>query len=49
MAEEVVEMQEVKEEEQNQLLANQNDYLEVGVHIATKVKSAGMKRFIYKR
>ena len=30
------------------LLASQNDYLEVGVHIATKVKSAGMKRFIYK-
>lgn len=30
------------------LLAPQNDYLEVGIHIATKVKSAGMKRFIYK-
>ncbi len=30
------------------LLVNQNDYLEVGIHIATKVKSAGMKRFIYK-
>ena len=32
----------------SQFLANQNDYLEVGIHIATKVKSAGMKRFIYK-
>ncbi len=31
-----------------QFLVNQNDYLEVGIHIATKVKSAGMKRFIYK-
>ena len=30
------------------LLANQNDYLESGVHIATKVKSPGMKQFIYK-
>ena len=30
------------------MLANQNDYLESGVHIATKVKSPGMKQFIYK-
>ena len=44
MAEEIAEVQ----ERQEQLLVNQNDYLEVGVHIATKVKSAGMKRFIYK-
>jgi len=29
-------------------LANQNDYLEAGIHIATKVKSFGMERFIYK-
>ncbi len=36
------------EVQENGLLVNQNDYLEVGVHIATKVKSAGMKRFIYK-
>ncbi len=33
---------------EEQLLANQNDYLESGVHIATKVKSPGMKQFIYK-
>lgn len=33
---------------ESQLLVNQNDYLEVGIHIATKVRSAGMKRFIYK-
>jgi small subunit ribosomal protein S2 len=36
------------QQQQSQLLVDQNDYLEVGVHIATKVKSAGMKRFIYK-
>lgn len=36
------------EESQQGFLVNQNDYLEVGIHIATKVKSAGMKRFIYK-
>ena len=29
-------------------IANQNDYLEAGIHIATKVKSPGMERFIYK-
>jgi small subunit ribosomal protein S2 len=29
-------------------LANQNDYLEAGIHIATKMKSPGMKKFIYK-
>ena len=33
---------------EEQLLANQNDYLESGVHIATKVKSPCMKQFIYK-
>jgi small subunit ribosomal protein S2 len=33
---------------EEQLLANQNDYLEAGVHIATKVKSPGMKKFIYR-
>ncbi|MEM3841256.1 MAG: 30S ribosomal protein S2 [Candidatus Micrarchaeaceae archaeon] len=33
---------------EEQLLANQNDYLESGIHIATKVKSPGMKQFIYK-
>ncbi|MEM0107002.1 MAG: 30S ribosomal protein S2 [Candidatus Micrarchaeaceae archaeon] len=31
-----------------ELLANQNDYLEAGIHIATKVKAPGMTRFIYK-
>ncbi len=30
------------------LLMNQNDYLEAGIHIATKVKAPGMSRFIYK-
>jgi small subunit ribosomal protein S2 len=35
-------------EQSESFLAPQNDYLEVGIHIATKVKSAGMKRFIYK-
>ncbi|MEM0149539.1 MAG: 30S ribosomal protein S2 [Candidatus Micrarchaeaceae archaeon] len=33
---------------EEQLLANQNDYLEAGMHIATKVKTPGMKKFIYK-
>ncbi len=33
---------------EDELLANQNDYLEAGIHIATKTKSPGMKRFIYK-
>ncbi|MFI5412905.1 MAG: 30S ribosomal protein S2 [Candidatus Micrarchaeales archaeon] len=46
MVEEVQEQR--HDQSQLQLLVNQNDYLEVGVHIATKVKSAGMKRFIYK-
>ena len=31
-----------------EFIANQNDYLEAGIHIATKVKSPGMERFIYK-
>lgn len=31
-----------------ELLANQNDYLEAGIHIATKTRSPGMKKFIYK-
>jgi small subunit ribosomal protein S2 len=48
MAEEESEMQVQEVKQDQQLLVNQNDYLEVGVHIATKVKSAGMKRFIYK-
>jgi small subunit ribosomal protein S2 len=33
---------------EEELLANQNDYLEAGIHIATKSKSPGMKKFIYK-
>ena len=33
---------------EEELLANQNDYLEAGIHIATKVKSPGMGKFIYK-
>ena len=33
---------------EEELLANQNDYLEAGIHIATKTKSPGMKKFIYK-
>ena len=41
-------MTERQQQEQQQLLANHTDYLEVGVHIATKVKSPGMKHFIYK-
>ncbi|MCL5412701.1 MAG: 30S ribosomal protein S2 [Candidatus Marsarchaeota archaeon] len=35
-------------EDEAQLLANQNLYLEAGIHIATKVKSPGMKKFIYR-
>jgi small subunit ribosomal protein S2 len=31
-----------------ELLTNQNDYLEAGIHIATKTKSPGMKKFIYR-
>jgi small subunit ribosomal protein S2 len=34
--------------EEEQLLSNQNDYLSAGIHIGTKMKSPGMKRFIYK-
>ena len=34
--------------EEEQLLVNQNEYLEVGIHIASKSKMQGMKRFIYK-
>jgi small subunit ribosomal protein S2 len=33
---------------EEQLLANQEDYRDAGVHFATKVKSSGMKKFIYK-
>ncbi|ASI13365.1 30S ribosomal protein S2p [Candidatus Mancarchaeum acidiphilum] len=29
-------------------IASQNDYLESGIHIATKVKTPGTKKFIYK-
>lgn len=32
----------------NELLTDQAEYLEVGIHIGTKVKTPGMKRFIYK-
>ncbi len=35
-------------EEQQQLLIEQNNYLEAGIHIATKTKSPGMKKFISK-
>ncbi len=34
--------------EEEQLLINPNDYLKAGIHIATKVKSAGMAKFIMK-
>jgi small subunit ribosomal protein S2 len=34
--------------EEEQVLSNQNDYLSAGIHIGTKMKSPGMKRFIYK-
>jgi len=33
---------------EDELLVNQNEYLEEGIHIATKVKAPGMARFIYK-
>jgi small subunit ribosomal protein S2 len=33
---------------EEEFLANQIDYLEAGIHIATKMKSPGMKKFIYK-
>ncbi len=45
---ETVREQMMQEGQAEQLLTNQNDYLEVGIHIATKVKSPGMKKFIYK-
>ncbi len=41
-------MMKMPEEEIQELLANQNDYLEAGIHIATKMRSPGMKRFVYK-
>ncbi len=45
-------METVQEERHDEpgesLLVNRDDYLQVGINIATKVKSAGMKRFIYK-
>jgi small subunit ribosomal protein S2 len=31
-----------------ELLVNQNEYLEEGIHIATKIKTQGMAKFIYK-
>ncbi len=37
----------MSENEEN-LLVDHNLYLEAGIHIATKVKSPGMKKFIYK-
>ncbi len=52
---ESVGMEELKQEEghqaeqqQPQMLVNQNEYLEEGIHIATKVKAQGMERFVYK-
>jgi len=33
---------------EEEFLANQNEYLEAGIHIATKVKRPGMEKFIYK-
>ncbi len=33
---------------EEELLINPNDYLKAGIHIATKVKSAGMAKFIMK-
>lgn len=36
------------EEQQQQQPVDQTEYLEVGVHIGTKTKAPGMKRFIYK-
>ncbi len=32
----------------SEMLAEQSEYLEVGIHIGTKIKTPGMKRFIYK-
>lgn len=31
-----------------ELLVNQNEYLEEGIHIATKAKAQGMEKFVYK-
>ncbi len=31
-----------------ELLVNRNEYLEEGIHIATKIKAQGMARFVYK-
>ncbi len=33
---------------ENKMLVDQNEYLEVGIHIGTKVKTQGVKRYIYK-
>ncbi|MCL4389006.1 30S ribosomal protein S2 [Candidatus Marsarchaeota archaeon] len=38
----------MEEEKQEELLTEQNNYLETGIHIATKTRSPGMKRFVYK-
>lgn len=32
----------------DELLVNQNEYLEEGIHIATKIKAQGMSKFVYK-
>ena len=32
----------------NEFLIDQTEYLEVGIHIGTKIKTPGMKQFIYK-
>jgi len=34
--------------EEKEMIANREDYLKVGINIATRTKSAGMKKFIYK-
>lgn len=34
--------------EENKLNADQEAYLEVGVHIGTKMNAPGMKKFVYK-
>ena len=46
--ENVAAVEEQKAQPQQGFVVNQNDYLEVGIHIATKVRSPGMSRFIYR-
>ena len=33
---------------ENNFLVDQAEYLEVGIHIGTKIRTPGMKRFVYK-